>query len=226
MKNFFFSFLSLLLLLSNNFLNAASVKNKSAKTVQVESDFDEDDNVQADYEEVEQKVIVKKKKAPKDSLAINLDDIDNLDSFIKNNNLVMVVFCSETCHFCGNIDTVLLKVSKSNPEVKFVKADTVKFDSIRKKHRIEGVPTWVFFKGGKEVPGSRLNGGRKPKEVENAVKNTFYGMGYRVITSSVDPRTQPEKSVGENLSPEKLDSSVKSGKSGKSGKTVKNKCKN
>lgn len=185
-------------------------KQKQKKSAEPEEDEDE-------YEE--EIVVVKKKKAPKGSLAVTLSDQKDFEKLIKENKLILLAFSSEDCTFCGDCDKILCNISKHDPKIKCIKVDTNKFSSIRKKYEVDSVPTWVFLKDGKEIPDTRLKGNLSSDMIANSVENIFYGSGYKVTTSNVDPRKKSAKNI-ENKYTEQTEK--KSNKSSKSRKLLKN----
>lgn len=82
--------------------------------------------------------------------------------------LVLVDFYGKWCGPCQRLAPVLEKVaSNMQGKVKIVKVETTQSKNLADSYHIEGVPTLILFKNGKEI--DRIVGYRDQNAIENFI---------------------------------------------------------
>uniref|UniRef100_A0A7R9VTW2 Thioredoxin domain-containing protein n=1 Tax=Chlamydomonas euryale TaxID=1486919 RepID=A0A7R9VTW2_9CHLO len=93
--------------------------------------------------------------AEADSSVVEIKDSKHFDDLVTNEprKLAVVDFTAVWCGPCRVIAPVYAALSKAHPEVTFTKVDIDNADvrSVVEKHQVTGVPTFVFYKGGKQI---------------------------------------------------------------------------
>lgn len=83
--------------------------------------------------------------------------------------LAVADFYSDSCIPCKRMSPVLAELEEENADVKFAKLN-INFDpEIAADHEVASVPTFIFFKDGKEV--SRITGAVKKAELQETINN-------------------------------------------------------
>ncbi len=72
------------------------------------------------------------------------------DNELKLVGLTVLKFTAEWCAPCKRFDSILQKMEKEFPEVKFIYVDIDKCTKTAQKYRVKSVPTLVFFNGEEE----------------------------------------------------------------------------
>uniref|UniRef100_H2YAX3 Thioredoxin n=1 Tax=Ciona savignyi TaxID=51511 RepID=H2YAX3_CIOSA len=104
-----------------------------------------------------------------------IKDIDSLDDFNKClseacDKLVLVDFHAEWCGPCKMIAPEIKKLHDENPDkLVVIKVDVDEASDISEKYEIQAMPTFIFFKNGKEV--EQFKGANKEKLRELTVKH-------------------------------------------------------
>ncbi|TGZ67592.1 hypothetical protein CRM22_004683 [Opisthorchis felineus] len=103
-------------------------------------------------------------------MVVNVDDKEQLIRFLAEASsrpggpgLVVLDFFATWCRPCSEIAPVFSSLSETHTEVRFLKVDVDKNDSIASEYGIRSLPTFVFLRGNKEV--DRLTGAR-PDQLE------------------------------------------------------------
>lgn len=91
----------------------------------------------------------------------------SLDEAIKNPMVVVDFHAEAWCGPCRTMGPIVKKVAQKFDNVKFFKCNIDEFDV----PGITGVPTFVFYKNGKEI--KRFSGTRKEAEFINEVNKAF-----------------------------------------------------
>ncbi len=81
------------------------------------------------------------------------------DTCLKENKYVICDFYTKWCPPCKYIAPFLEEHAKVNPDIKFLKIDSEEFEQLSLDSQIDGLPTFILYKNGKEV--DRLVGGYK-----------------------------------------------------------------
>ncbi|NOQ50557.1 MAG: thioredoxin [Mycoplasmataceae bacterium] len=92
---------------------------------------------------------------------------NELDSNLEGNELLIVNFFAPWCGPCKMFAPVLEKYANDNNQL-VLKIDIDQFSDLAIKHKIQGVPTTVIFKNGKEV--DRTSGFLPQKSLENFIQ--------------------------------------------------------
>ncbi len=79
------------------------------------------------------------------------------DNGLKLVGLTILKFTAEWCAPCKRFDSILQKMEKEFPEVKFIYVDIDKCTKTAQKYRVKSVPTLIFFNGEEEC-GDRVVG--------------------------------------------------------------------
>lgn len=81
----------------------------------------------------------------------DLDTNDEFISFTKDNKLALVDFSATWCGPCKQLTPKVEELSQEMTNISFGKVDIEILASVAEEFNIEGVPTLVLFKDGKEV---------------------------------------------------------------------------
>lgn len=88
---------------------------------------------------------------------------DQLEEKVKNNEELYVYFYSPLCEYCRETTPILVPLAKElNIDVK--KNNVLEFPNSWDQYKLEGTPTLIHFKDGKEV--SRLTGGQTKEALQ------------------------------------------------------------
>lgn len=106
----------------------------------------------------------------------NLIELKNVGEFkdevLSYKGNVFVDFYAHWCAPCKMMMPIVEKLSKEfSGKVKFVKADVSQIQALGAMWSVRGVPTFIFFKNGKEI--RRFSGGRAESDLRNIIKSTF-----------------------------------------------------
>ncbi|MBD3273108.1 thioredoxin fold domain-containing protein [Candidatus Dependentiae bacterium] len=111
----------------------------------------------------------------KESKSGQVIEIKNIDQFKKEvlnyNGKVVVDFYAHWCYPCKMMMPIVKKMAQVLPNIKFVKADISKVDSLGNIWGVRSVPTFLLFKNGKEI--YRFTGGKKEEEFKKIIINKF-----------------------------------------------------
>lgn len=125
---------------------------------------------------VKPKVQPKQQTAQKSTDHENLISLKNVDEFkeevLNYNGNVVVDFYAHWCFPCKMMMPVIEKLAKEfSGKVKFVKADVSQIQALGGMWSVRGVPTFIFFKDGKEI--HRFSGGREENDLRNMINSKF-----------------------------------------------------
>lgn len=84
---------------------------------------------------------------------------------------VVVDFYAHWCYPCQMMIPVIKKMAQDLPEFKFVKADVSKIQELGAIWSVRGVPTFIFFKDGKDI--HRFSGGRDEEMFKDLINKKF-----------------------------------------------------
>ncbi len=101
---------------------------------------------------------------------MNLKTTNELDEILKSNKIVLVDFFATWCGPCKMMSPVIDTMEQKMSEIKFVKINVEEFESIATKYEVQGVPTILIFKEGKEQERSS---GFVPEEVLTQKLNKY-----------------------------------------------------
>ena len=101
-----------------------------------------------------------------------LNSIPELETYLKNNNYVLLSFGATWCNPCKLFTPKLEEISLDErfKSVKFLKCDiSLLNDTLQKQYKIFAVPIFVFIKNGVEV--TRVNGANYAEIVNMLIRN-------------------------------------------------------
>jgi len=91
---------------------------------------------------------------------------------LKKENLVLVDFSAEWCGPCKTLAPILENVkAEIGDKAKIIKVDVDKNQNAAQHYRIQGVPTMILFKKGKQV--WRESGVKSQGELVNLINTNF-----------------------------------------------------
>lgn len=73
---------------------------------------------------------------------------------------VVVDFYADWCNPCKQLSPVIDQLAQENPTITFVKVNVDKFDALKSKYKIKGIPALLFFKNGQQVDKSSGSQGK------------------------------------------------------------------
>ncbi|MGZ9585357.1 thioredoxin family protein [Paenibacillus marinisediminis] len=76
---------------------------------------------------------------------------ERFEAIIHEPALTIAVFKTTWCPDCHFIDPFMPDIESANPEVTFIEVDAEALLSVAERNHILGIPSFVAFKGGKEV---------------------------------------------------------------------------
>lgn len=84
---------------------------------------------------------------------------------------VVVDLYAHWCYPCKLMLPIVAKMAKDLPEIKFVKIDVSKIQEVGAMFQVRGVPTFMFFKDGKDI--ERFSGGRDEDTFKALISEKF-----------------------------------------------------
>lgn len=89
---------------------------------------------------------------------------EQFENGAKSGKLVVVDFTASWCGPCRFIAPILADLAKKMPHVIFLKVDVDELKTVAEEQKVEAMPTFIYFKDGKEV--DRVVGARKENLLE------------------------------------------------------------
>lgn len=83
-------------------------------------------------------------------------------------NVVAVKIDAPWCAACKYLHPLLVQTAKQMPEITFARLNIDQLSNIAKQYNVVGIPTILFFKQGKEISHSRIEGA-EAKNVDELV---------------------------------------------------------
>ena len=96
-------------------------------------------------------------------------DKDNLQEIVDSNNVVVVQYAAGWCGNCRIMKPKFKKLASEKAGVTFVIADAEKFPQSRQLAKVDNLPTFATFKGGKLVGQVQTNKFESLNELVNEV---------------------------------------------------------
>ena len=84
-------------------------------------------------------------------MMIELNTLDEMKEFIKNNTIAMIYFSSEGCSVCGALLPKIQEMIIKFPEVKISKVQVDKFTEAAGQYSIFTLPAILVYIEGKEI---------------------------------------------------------------------------
>ncbi|CAG8435345.1 2036_t:CDS:2 [Funneliformis caledonium] len=103
-------------------------------------------------------------------MPIIVDSQEQFDKFISNGKLVIVDFWADWCGPCRMITPKFDELSKTYPEVIFLKVNTDEHEKLMHEQEIKSLPTFRFFKDGKTIKDADVIGA-DPRKLEKMIKD-------------------------------------------------------
>lgn len=132
------------------------------------------------------------------SISLNYAKVEHINSstlFTQtiNKPLVVVKFSATWCGPCRASAPIFAQISEAFPSVIFVEVDVDKAKELADKYDIQGLPTFVYFKNGREV--SRHSGAGE--SLKTTIKNKIES-----LLGGVQKKTEKEEAVTVQSTPE------------------------
>lgn len=99
-------------------------------------------------------------------MEVTSDDLKT--TLLKENGLVVVDFWATWCGPCRMMGPVYDKVAEKNDNAEFLKLEIDKNEDVGATYAIRSIPTFLFFKDGKEV--DRLTGMQTVEKFNDIIK--------------------------------------------------------
>jgi thiol-disulfide isomerase/thioredoxin len=96
-------------------------------------------------------------------------DQDNLAEIVSQNDTVVVQYAAGWCGNCRIMKPKFKKLATETPGITFVIADAEKFPESRQLAKVDNLPTFATFKGGKLVGQVQTNKFESLNELVNEV---------------------------------------------------------
>lgn len=82
---------------------------------------------------------------------VELNTLDEMDEFIKNNTIAMIYFSSEGCSVCGVLLPKIEEMITKFPKLKISKVQVDKFSEAAGQYSIFTLPAILIYIEGKEI---------------------------------------------------------------------------
>ncbi|UNI18596.1 hypothetical protein JDV02_004852 [Purpureocillium takamizusanense] len=99
-------------------------------------------------------------------VVVEIKSLEEFNQVLKDNPRVVVDFTASWCPPCRMIKPVFAKLSEEKGEIKFVSVDVDEVAPVAQEYGISAMPTFLFFKDGKQVDDLR---GAVPPELTSKV---------------------------------------------------------
>ena len=76
---------------------------------------------------------------------------ERFEALINEQKITIAVFKTTWCQDCHFIDPFMPEIVRANPDVTFIEVDAEQLLSVAERNHIMGIPSFVAFKGGKEL---------------------------------------------------------------------------
>jgi len=100
---------------------------------------------------------------------IKLEHDEQFEELIKLNDLVVLDFFANWCPPCKALTPQLEELSQKYTNVTFIKIDVDYFEEIAQSHKIDAMPTILFYKSGILLSDNVVGGGQITK-IEEIIK--------------------------------------------------------
>jgi len=128
-----------------------------------------------DVDAAQEQKSVSEETAPATSVIVAITNNEDFEKNVeKATKPVVVKFFANWCGACKDVAEAFEQLAKQMPEKVFCSVNIDEVKELTQKFNINGVPTIMFFKDGKEVDSSKRHIGAASKEyLEKAVNEAF-----------------------------------------------------
>ncbi|HJV45301.1 MAG TPA: thioredoxin family protein [Bacillota bacterium] len=104
---------------------------------------------------------------------IEIQSVEQWESYIQSNKLVVAKFYTNWCKDCKRIDPFMPEVVDKFSQIQFLSVDRDQFSELGEQLNVFGIPSFVAFFGGKELIRFVSREAKSQEEIESFMERTI-----------------------------------------------------